>query len=73
MITLSEPVFAGQKPTQDAPERFLLNIFHQDLTFARRRPENNKIKEAESNARLIAKYNAVVGKTYKKCEGSSED
>ena len=66
---INAPVFIGEYPTLDGLERFLVHIVEQPLSEARRRPNNNRIKEAEAHAKVIAYYDKLIGMPLKHTRG----
>ena len=66
---VQEPVFVGSPPTLEDLERFLLHIVEQPLADARRRPQNNRIREAESHAKVTAYYDTYIGMPLKHAKG----
>ena len=66
---VQEPVFMDSPPTLDELECFLLHIVEQPLAAARRRPQNNRIHEAESHAKVTACYDAWIGMPLKRAKG----
>ena len=61
-----EPIITGARKDDSELRSFLYDIFNQPIEFARRRPHNTRIDEAEEIVSLYSRYMELYGKYYKR-------